>query len=353
MTGVDASFTAQRGEFTLAFAASIEPGHVVAVLGPNGSGKTTLLRALAGLQESASGRITINDVVVDDPHHFVEPQQRSVGVVFQDYSLFPHLSVLENVAFGPRSTGVRKSVARDRASAVLIRLGIDDLAHRRPTQISGGQAQRVALARALATDPAVLLLDEPTAALDVETREVVRAELDAQLGDFDGVVLLVTHDPLDALLLADRVIVLEDGAIVQDATPAELARRPMTPYVAALMGVTLLRGTINDGDLAIDGGGVLHVADREITGRVQAVVRPEAVTLHRQEPEGSARNSWQGIVSSLQPSHDRVRVIVEALPPMIAAVTPAAVADLSLTKGSPVWMSLKAVDVDVYPTSSH
>lgn len=351
--GIEAAFTTRRGDFTLDFTATIEPGTVVAVLGPNGSGKTTLLRTLAGLNEVEDGRIAIDGRVIDDGASFVPPQERSIGVVFQDYALFPHLTVLENVAFGPRSTGVRKTEARNRARRVLHRLEIAELAGRRPSQISGGQAQRVALARALATEPSVLLLDEPTAALDVETRDAVRAELDAQLTQFEGVVLLVTHDPLDALLLADRVIVLEDGVIVQDARPVELAERPRTPYVAALMGVTLLRGTIVDGRLAVDGGGVLQVANREITGRVQAVVRPESVTLHRHEPEGSARNAWSGTVASIQPALDRVRVIVDAQPSVIAAVTPAAIADLRLSRGSPVWMSLKAVDVHVYATGSH
>ena len=203
------------------------------------------------------------------------------------------------------------------------------------------------------TDPALLLLDEPLAALDAETRESVRTELDVALAGFDGCTVLVTHDPLDALLLADRVIVLEEGRIVQDAAPAELARRPLTPYVAALMGVTLLRGSARDGLLTIDGGGVLHLADHEIAGRALAVVRPEAITLHRHEPEGSARNAWRGTVTSLQPQQDRVRVLIEGAPSMIATVTPAAVAELGLTRGADVWLSLKAVDVDVYSTPAH
>ena len=133
----------------------------------------------------------------------------------------------------------------------------------------------------------------------------------------------------------------------------DLARRPMTSYVAALMGVTLLRGTIADGVLSVDGGGTLHVADRDMSGHVRAVVRPEAVTLHRHQPEGSARNAWPGVVASLQPSHDRVRVVIDALPSIIATVTPAAITELGLSRGSPVWMSLKAVDVDVYASGSH
>jgi molybdate transport system ATP-binding protein len=191
------------------------------------------------------------------------------------------------------------------------------------------------------------------AALDVETRESVRSELDVQLAEFEGCAILVTHDPLDAMLLADRVLVLEGGAVVQDATPTELALQPATPYVAALMGVTLLRGTVHDGRLACDDGGTLLVADHAVSGRVMCVVRPESVTLHRTEPEGSARNVWSGVVSGLQPSHDRVRVTVAAAPGVTAVVTPAAVAELGLTKGTPVWLSMKAVDLAVYRLPAH
>jgi molybdate transport system ATP-binding protein len=343
-----------RDSFTLSVDLTLQPGTVVAVLGPNGSGKSTLLRAIAGLQPLTTGAVAINGRTVDDSTAvFVQPRDRAVGVVFQDYALFPHLSVLENVAFGPRARGEGRTTSRDTARAVLARLGIEDLADRRPGAISGGQAQRVALARALATSPDVLLLDEPLGALDVETRETVRTDLEVRLAAFDGCTILVTHDPLDAMLLADRVIVLEGGRIAQDGTPTELAHRPATPYVAALMGVTLLRGTASDGVLALDGGGTLHVADHEVAGRVLTVIRPESLTLHRQEPEGSARNVWQGTVASLQPSHDRVRVLVDGSPSVVAAVTPGAVADLGLSKGTIVWLSLKAVDLEVYASPAH
>ncbi len=343
--------TVSRGDFTLTVVTEIAAGTVVAVLGPNGAGKSTLVRAIAGLHPVETGSITIGAEVVDEVGGaFVPPQRRAVGVVFQDYALFPHLSVLDNVAFGPRSRGAGRAKSRAAALATLERLGIADLAGRAPRAISGGQAQRVALARALATAPDVLLLDEPLAALDAETKESVRVELETQLAAFAGCVVLVTHDPLDAMLLADRVIVIEGGAVVLDGTPADLASRPTTAYTAALMGVTLLRGTARAGRLVLDDGGILQVADAELAGRVLAVVRPESVTLHRHRPEGSARNSWAGVVSSLQPSHDRVRVHVQGSPSVVAAVTPAAVADLGLGRGVDVWLSVKALDIDVYAT---
>lgn len=354
MSPVEINIVVRRGTFALEIATTLEPGTVTAVLGPNGAGKSTLLRALAGLQPIDAGVIAMDGRTVDAADGtFVEPRARSVGVVFQDYALFPHLSVLENVAFGPRSRGEGRASAHASARRALQTLGVSELASRKPSAISGGQAQRVALARALATDPNLLLLDEPLAALDVETRESVRLELDTRLGQFEGCVVLVTHDPLDAMLLADRVIVLENGRVVQDGSPAELARRPATAYIAALMGVTLVRGTARDGVLDIDGGGTLHSADTSVAGRVLAVLRPESIAVHRTAPEGSARNVWQGSVASLQPSHDRVRVLIDGQPSVVAAVTPAAVAELGLVKGTTVWLSLKAVDFEVYPTASH
>lgn len=351
---VIANFTAQRGEFTLEFDATFEPGTVIAILGPNGAGKSTLLRALAGLVSASTGSIEIDGVVVDDSQKtFLPPPARSIGYVFQDYALFPHLKVLANVAFGPRSRGLGRKAASRLALEVLTKIGIAELAGRLPSSLSGGQAQRVALARALATRPQVLLLDEPLAALDIETRARIRLELTEQLSAFSGCTVLVTHDPLDAMMLADRVIVLENGAVVQDATPAEIARRPATPYAAALIGVTLLRGTISNGELKLDQGGILHTADLDVAGPVLAVVRPESVSVHREQPAGSPRNVWPGTIVSLQAAHDRVRVQVDGSPSVVAAITPAAVADLGLAPGSQVWLSVKAVEIDVYPTVKH
>ncbi|MEI7630715.1 MAG: ABC transporter ATP-binding protein [Actinomycetes bacterium] len=348
---INTNFTAHRGEFTLTLNAQFEAGTVVAILGPNGAGKSTLLRSLAGLTAIDTGSIVIDGVTVDDARNiFVSPPARSVGFVFQDYALFPHLTVLANIAFGPRSRGGGRKASNQIADEVLAKLGIAELADRKPGSLSGGQAQRVALARALATKPDVLLLDEPLAALDVETRAQVRLHLSEQLETFSGCTILVTHDPLDAMLLADRVIVLENGAIVQDATPVEIARRPATPYAAALIGVTLLRGNITRGELTLEAGGTLYSADLGAVGPVLAVIRPESVSVHRVQPEGSPRNVWPGTIMALEASHDRVRVQVAGPPAVVAAVTPGAVAELGLAPGTRVWLSVKAVDLDVYPT---
>jgi molybdate transport system ATP-binding protein len=344
-----ANFTAARGDFTLDIDTTISSGTVTAVLGPNGSGKSTLLRTLAGLQGIDSGEIHFGDRLVNAaPSIHVSPQDRSVGVVFQDYALFPHLTVAQNIAFGPRSLGASKKDAEMQSRAHMNSLGITELADRKPGQISGGQAQRVALARALATRPDLLLLDEPLAALDAQTRESVRSELDRQIKAFAGCVVFVTHDPLDAMLLADRVIVLENGVITQEGTPGELAARPATSYVASLMGVNLIRGQARDGVLHVDGGGVLHIPQHSLEGEVLAVLRPEAITLHISEPEGSARNVWGGTVSGLAPMHDRIRVSVEASPPVVATITHASLADLKLTVGTSIWISAKTLNIEAF-----
>ena len=352
---LDISCSVERGQFALEVGFELRAGEVVAILGPNGSGKSTLLRAIAGLQPITTGTVTLDGRMLDDGSAvFVQPRDRAVGVVFQDYALFPHLSVLENVAFGPRARGLSRAEARRIAAGALGRLNVAELSRRRPAEVSGGQAQRVALARALATSPEVLLLDEPMAALDVETRDAVRAQLAVQLTAFEGITVLVTHDPLDALLLADRVVVLESGRVVQDGTPADLAERPQSDYVAALMGVTLVRGSAAGTTLRIDAdGGLLHLADDIGEGPAMAVIRPESVTLHRHQPEGSARNVWQGTVRSLQPMHDRVRVVIDGRPPVIATVTPSALAELRLLPGASVWVSVKAVEIRGYVRASH
>jgi molybdate transport system ATP-binding protein len=346
-----AQLQVRRGGFLLDAALRAADGEVVAVLGPSGAGKSTLLRALAGLLPLSAGRVELGQEVVDDvPTGVRTPaRDRGVGVLFQDYRLFPHLSARENVAFGPRSTGTPRARARSEADAWLARLGLAGLEDRRPAELSGGQAQRVALARALATRPRLLLLDEPLAALDVATRTSVRTELRAQLDAFDGPALLVTHDPLEAMTLASRLVVLEAGRVVQDAPVGEVVRRPATPYVARLVGLNLLRGTASDGVLALPDGGQVRTADRSLAGPALGVVRPSSVLVATAPPSGtSARNTLSGTVTALEQLGDRVRVEVASRPPLLADVTAQAVGELRLAAGDRVWLSVKATDVEVY-----
>jgi len=344
----------RRGSFALEVAFTADPGRVLAVLGPNGAGKSTLLRALAGLTPVTDGSIRLGGQVLDDAGSgaFVEPAERPVGYVFQDYRLFPHLSVLDNVAFAPRSTGLRRPQARAVARQWLARLGIADLATRRPAALSGGQAQRVALARALAGEPRLLLLDEPLSALDARTRLDVQDELRRHLADFTGPCLLVTHDPVEALVLADRLLVVEDGRAVQDGAPAEVARRPATDYVARLVGLNLFAGRVDGATVVLDHGGTLVVPDHGSHGQVLVAVRPSAVTVATQSAAGtSARNTWPGTVVGLTLLADRVRLDVEGPPRTLVDVTPAAVAELGLRPGADVWLSVKATDLEVYERS--
>jgi molybdate transport system ATP-binding protein len=348
---LDARVEVRRDGHLLDVHLTAEPGDVVAVIGPNGSGKTTLLRALAGLRPVDAGRIACAGAVWDDGAGQVLPvQQRSIGMVFQRQLLFPHLSNLGNVAFGPRSRGVGKADAARRAQAWLDRLGVGDLADRRPGQVSGGQAQRVAIARALATEPALLLLDEPLAALDVGVAMSLRIELARHLAEFGGVAVLVTHDALDTMTVANRVVVLDDGRVAQVGSPAEVAQRPRTEHVARLVGLNVLRGASTGTVVALDSGSVL-VTTTPFDGEVFASFPPAAVTVTVDEPAGSARNRWHGTVRSVVPHGAAVRVHIDAGVPLIADVTPESATRLVLTPGRPVWAAVKATEVGIYGTS--
>jgi molybdate transport system ATP-binding protein len=342
----------RREAFHLELAVRVEPGEVLAVLGPNGAGKSTLLAAIAGLVALESGRIEFAGTVVDDVDAdvFLPPARRSAGVVFQDYRLFPHLSVADNIAFGPRSRGRDRHDSARVAAGWSERLGLTDLVRRRPGDLSGGQAQRVALARALATDPDVLLLDEPLAALDARTRIHVQSELRTHLREYAGPCVVVTHDPLDALLLADRLLILEAGRVVQVGTPLEVTRRPATEYVARLVGLNLYAGRVDRAGIALDGGGTFVVPENGEQGEVLVSVRPSSVVVSAAPPAGgSARNCWPARVVGLDAIGDRVRLDLAGEPAAAVDVTAAAVVELGLRPGSEVWLSVKATDLEVYP----
>lgn len=354
MSGLEAHIVISQGEsFTLDIELAIAAGETVALLGPNGAGKSTTVDALAGIAPLDSGRLALDGRVLDDPQAdvFVAPEDRRIGVVFQDYLLFDHLSVLDNVMFGPL-TSAAKSEARARADHWLELLNLGDLAGRRPTQLSGGQAQRVALARALATNPALLLLDEALAALDVGTRSELRRVLARHLQEFAGPRLLITHDPTDAFLLADRIAILENGRITQIGSAEDIRRRPATAYGAALGGTNLLTGSNSRGVLTLDAHDhQLQTADTSITGEVLITIHPTAIALHRSQPSGSPRNTWCSIVESVEPLGDTTRITLAAPLPLGVDITPAATAALDLTPGAEVWASVKATEIAVSPSS--
>ncbi len=350
---LEARVQLQKGTLALDAELAVSHGQVAVLLGPNATGKTTLLRALAGLVPLANGRVVLEDAVLEDTEASVRvpTEHRPVGVVFQDYLLFPHLTVLENVAFGLRARGMARGKARGCAAEWLARMGLSAQGGARPKALSGGQAQRVALARALATDPRLLLLDEPLAAMDAGARVELRRDLRRHLASYEGTCLMVTHDPIEALTLADQLIVLEDGRVTQSGAPAHVSAHPRSRYVAELVGLNLFQGRAEGGAIELPGGQHLVAADAgQFSGDVFAVVRPQAVALHRVRPEGSPRNVWRGSVENLDVAGERIRVQVAGAVRLIAEVTPAAVAELHLDDGGPIWASVKATEVTVYPT---
>ncbi|MFI6274195.1 ABC transporter ATP-binding protein [Streptomyces sp. NPDC050988] len=343
--GLDAHLVVDRGSFRLDVALTAAPGDVVALLGPNGAGKTTALRALAGLTPLTGGRLRLDGAALER----TPPESRPVGVVFQDYLLFPHLTALDNVAFGPRCHGATKAEARAQAAEWLERMGLAEHAGAKPRRLSGGQAQRIALARALATNPRLLLLDEPLAALDARTRLEVRTQLRRHLAEFEAVAVLVTHDPLDAMVLADRLVVIEDGRIVQEGTPADIARHPRTDYIAHLVGLNLYKGRAEGHTVRVDDGPEITTTE-DLTGPVFVAFPPSAVTLYRDRPTGSsARNLWQCEVAGMETHGDQIRADLTGELPLAADLTTVAAAELDLHPGATVWATVKAAQTHAYP----
>lgn len=350
---LDARVVRRVGDFDLDIAMRIEPGCTVALLGPNGAGKSTTVAALSGDEfddDSSGTTITLGATVLEDATTFVPAERRRVGTVFQSSLLFAHLSVLDNVAFSAQTRGASRRRARAAVQPWMERLDLVGLASRRPGDLSGGQAQRVAIARALASEPDILVLDEPLSALDVATRSEIRRVLREHLDEFAGPRLLVTHDPADAFLLADRLDVIEDGRITQSATPDEIRRAPATAYVAALAGTNLFSGQAADGTVRLaDHDHALTVADTSVAGAVLITVHPTAISLHGSRPSGSQRNVWHTVVELIEPMGDTVRVTLGAPMPVAVDVTPGAVASLRLAPGSDVWAAVKATEIDISP----
>ena len=322
----------------------------MALLGPNGAGKThgaALPRRLA--RRSTTGHITLDGQCLDDPDidRFVAAEQRPVGVVFQNYLLFPQPRRDRERRVRAACTRRPQGEGAVAAAAWLERVGLTDHAHQRPGALSGGQAQRVALARALATEPRLLLLDEPLAALDAGARTEVRRDLRRHLATFDGVRLLVTHDPVDAYALADRVVILEGGTVAQSGTLADVTARPRSRYIADLIGVNLVSGVGGDGMLTTAAGGRVVPADT-VDGPAFAVIQPHSVALYPSPPAGSPRNVWPVTVVEIDRHADRVRVRVDGEVPLVAEITPSALEALALRPGDEIWASVKATEITTY-----
>ncbi|MFP4234576.1 MAG: ABC transporter ATP-binding protein [Nitriliruptoraceae bacterium] len=351
-SGLHAEVALRLGTLDLDITLAAAPGEVVAVLGPNGAGKTTVLRALAGLLPLTRGRVSLDGRILEDVAAGVRtpPQQRRVGVVFQQQLLFPNLTVLENVAFGLRTRGVPREEARARARAWVERVGLADRLSARPGALSGGQAQRVALARALASEPGLLLLDEPLSALDVDARRSVRHELRRHLEAFTGPVLLITHEPVEAIALADRLVIVEQGRVVQDDAPEVVARRPRSSWAARLVGLNHYRARAEGHTLTLANGATLTAGEVAAgAGEVLVAIHPRAVALHRRAPEGSPRNTWHATVDALDIRDDQVRVHLDGPVPIVAQITAASLASLAIAEGEELWVAVKASEIDHWP----
>jgi molybdate transport system ATP-binding protein len=319
---------------------SLEVGGTLALVGPSGSGKTTVLRVVAGLTRPQAGRVAVDDDIWFDSHDGRElpPERRRVGLVFQEYALFPHMSVRQNVEYA----------RRHRADAYLERFRIAHLESARPNELSGGERQRVALARALARDPQVLLLDEPLSALDAHTKTAVRAELHELLAELDIPVLLVTHDFEDAAALADRVGVIVDGRLRQTGTPRALVAEPADPFVASFTGANLLHGRAErEGNgstrVHLDDGTVVATADAA-HGRVALAVYPWDITLAATPPHDSAMNVIHAPIRSIAELGNRVRL---AVGPISAEITGESLHRLGFERGQSVYASFKATGTRV------
>ncbi|MCY4133960.1 MAG: ABC transporter ATP-binding protein [bacterium] len=341
---IQAEIHAATGGFTIQAVFDAPQGSCTAIVGPNGAGKTTLIHVLAGLIPLQQGKIALAGQVVDNPAQgiWVPSDRRPIALHSQHNLLFPHLSVVDNVAFGPRCSGMATRPARQLAEGWLQKLGLADLAHLRPAQLSGGQAQRVGLARAAACQPDVLLLDESLASLDAETRTDVRH----LLADIPATRVLITHDPVETRVLADQLLVMEQGQIVQAGTPEEVTADPRTPWTAGLLDINLLTGHAAGTQVALDCGLALTTAT-PMTGPVLVTFSPAAVTLSTAQPHTSARNTWQAEVARIQPESDRVRVLLGAPAPCHVWVTPQAAKELGLSAGSRCWAALKATELTV------
>ena len=329
---LDLALSLRSFELALALELGCEP---FALVGPSGAGKTTVLRLIAGLVRPDRGHVSLGDAVWFDARarRNLPPERRSVGLVFQHYALFPHLTVAENVAFGGRSG----------APELLERFRIAHLARAKPAELSGGERQRVALARALARDPGVLLLDEPLAALDAQTRTSVRSELRTLLRELEIPTVLVTHDFEDAAALAERVGVLDRGRLLQTGRPAELVAAPASRFVAEFAGGNVLLGEargLGHGltQVVLADGGVVYSTDGA-AGPVGVVVYPWDVSLARAAPSDSTLNHLEGRITSIVRIGSRVRI---SLGPLVAEITAASLERLGLREGDVAVGSFKA-----------
>ncbi|AQA05108.1 molybdenum ABC transporter ATP-binding protein [Mycobacterium sp. MS1601] len=355
MSGLDlrARLELRDVEFDLA----LDHGDVLAVLGPNGAGKSTLLSLIAGLLRPDEGRILLGDTVIVDTTDdtFVPAHRRGVVMLAQQALLFPHMSVAANVAYAPRCHGRSRTEASAIAQKWLKAVEAEHLADRKPAQLSGGQAQRVAIARALAAEPQLLLLDEPMAALDVTAAPAVRRLLRDILRGDRRTAVIVTHDILDALAVANKVIVVEQGRIVEQGAVRDILTSPRSAFAARIAGVNLVPGTAGEpGVIQTPTGAQIFGVGELVSGRAAVgLFRPAAVSVFRDPPQGSPRNVFPVTIVEMDFTGSTVRVRgqgqIDASTGIAADITAAAAADLDLAPGQEVYFVVKAQEVELHP----
>ena len=346
----------QLREFELAIAFEVRPAETLVVIGPSGCGKTSTLNIIAGLMSPDQGRVALGDRVLVDRAAGIEvsTEQRQVGYVFQEYALFPHMTVAENVAYGLRARKRPKAVIPGKVQQTLALLAIEQLAERKPGNLSGGERQRVALARAIACDAEILLLDEPLGSLDAQTRNQVRGDLQRLLRKIGRIAIMVTHDYIDALTFGDRICVLERGRVLQVGDRLELLRHPKSRFVAELTGVNFFQGTVSASrpeglaEIWIGDARLYAATDQQEMGDILLTFFPSDVTLSRQPPPTSARNVFQSHVREIVHLGDRVRVSLNGALAMCAEVTASAVESLALREGDEIFAAVKATAVKTY-----
>jgi molybdate transport system ATP-binding protein len=335
---------------------ALDPGERVALLGPNGAGKSTLLSILAGILRPDAGLATIDGQIMFDlsgmTRRWLPPWSRGVSLLAQDPLLFPHLTVLDNVAFGPKAAGKRTPDARTTARRWLTEVGAAEFAGRKPAQLSGGEAQRVAIARALAAEPRLLLLDEPLAALDVGAAPLLRQVLRRVLAARS--VIIVTHDLLDALLLSDRVLVIDRGWIVESGPTEDVIRHPRTPFTARIAGLNMIRGRSEPDGVRQPNGQLIYGIHRMPSPAAEpaiAVFSPTAVAIFTETPHSSARNTVVVTIAELEPRDEQVRIRAATSDGTIftADVTAQTISELDLYPGRDVFYAIKATAVTIYP----
>ncbi len=334
----------------------VAAGEYFVVLGPTGAGKTVLLETIAGLHQPRKGRILLDGEDVTG----APPERRGIGFVYQDYALFPHLSVAGNIAFGLKLRGMDRGAIEERVTVISRLLGIDHLLHRRPGALSGGEQQRVALARALVVEPRLLLLDEPLSALDPEMREGLQRELERLHQQLGTTTVHVTHDFEEAVALGDRIAVVNEGRVVQVGSPEEIFRKPGSEFVARFVGVrNIFRGEIRPGedgynvlslDLSAGSGrrGVDIAMVTDLVGWVHGSIRPEEIVVSREPFRSSARNSFCGHIVDIADRGAVVYVTVRVPPDFTCMITRRSLEEMGLREGLEVYIAFKASAVHVF-----